>query len=276
MDQEEEIDEHYSEEQFDKFIKALENIPPLRLNRNDPCPCGSGKKYKKCCLEKDLAPSSFSELRLETFEIKTDALTPEESKNNYPPLLEKDEELLADLFHSLHEHPETIDSENCNYFRQLNKLRVTYPNNPVILNYITSGYQLLEWDEKVDELIAETYEKFPDYLFAQTAQANIYLRDGFAEKAFEVLKGANTLKQLYPHRNVFHITEFRTFEYFMVRYLCITENMKQAEVHLRYLEELLEEDDDLLLHAKKLIREANALHNFKARMSHFLRKAKSK
>ena len=21
--------------------------------RNDPCPCGSGKKYKRCCLEKD-------------------------------------------------------------------------------------------------------------------------------------------------------------------------------------------------------------------------------
>ena len=21
--------------------------------RNDPCPCGSGNKYKKCCLEKD-------------------------------------------------------------------------------------------------------------------------------------------------------------------------------------------------------------------------------
>lgn len=23
--------------------------------RNDPCPCGSGKKYKKCCLVKDEA-----------------------------------------------------------------------------------------------------------------------------------------------------------------------------------------------------------------------------
>jgi tetratricopeptide (TPR) repeat protein len=23
------------------------------IGRNDPCPCGSGKKYKKCCLEKD-------------------------------------------------------------------------------------------------------------------------------------------------------------------------------------------------------------------------------
>ena len=23
------------------------------MGRNDPCPCGSGKKYKKCCLTKD-------------------------------------------------------------------------------------------------------------------------------------------------------------------------------------------------------------------------------
>jgi hypothetical protein len=26
-----------------------------RPGRNDPCPCGSGSKYKKCCLEKDEA-----------------------------------------------------------------------------------------------------------------------------------------------------------------------------------------------------------------------------
>jgi hypothetical protein len=25
----------------------------MNEGRNDPCPCGSGKKYKKCCLEKD-------------------------------------------------------------------------------------------------------------------------------------------------------------------------------------------------------------------------------
>ncbi|MFC4354325.1 SEC-C metal-binding domain-containing protein [Chryseomicrobium palamuruense] len=22
---------------------------PTKARRNDPCPCGSGKKYKKCC-----------------------------------------------------------------------------------------------------------------------------------------------------------------------------------------------------------------------------------
>ncbi|WP_409241755.1 SEC-C metal-binding domain-containing protein [Bradyrhizobium sp. CB1015] len=25
------------------------------MSRNDPCPCGSGKKFKKCCLNADLA-----------------------------------------------------------------------------------------------------------------------------------------------------------------------------------------------------------------------------
>jgi hypothetical protein len=27
----------------------------LIVGRNDPCPCGSGRKYKLCCLEKDEA-----------------------------------------------------------------------------------------------------------------------------------------------------------------------------------------------------------------------------
>ncbi len=27
-----------------------------KVNRNDPCPCGSGKKYKQCCMHKDQAP----------------------------------------------------------------------------------------------------------------------------------------------------------------------------------------------------------------------------
>jgi tetratricopeptide (TPR) repeat protein len=30
-----------------------------KIGRNDPCPCGSGKKYKKCCLQKDAADNTF-------------------------------------------------------------------------------------------------------------------------------------------------------------------------------------------------------------------------
>lgn len=31
--------------------KPVENLG-LRIGRNDACPCGSGRKFKKCCLEK--------------------------------------------------------------------------------------------------------------------------------------------------------------------------------------------------------------------------------
>jgi SEC-C motif len=33
---------------------ALETVM-AKPGRNDPCPCGSGKKYKRCCLDKDVA-----------------------------------------------------------------------------------------------------------------------------------------------------------------------------------------------------------------------------
>ena len=35
--------------------KIIENLyEDGKVDRNDPCPCGSGKKYKKCCLNNDL------------------------------------------------------------------------------------------------------------------------------------------------------------------------------------------------------------------------------
>jgi len=33
----------------------MEVMTVKKVGRNDPCPCGSGKKYKRCCLEKDQA-----------------------------------------------------------------------------------------------------------------------------------------------------------------------------------------------------------------------------
>lgn len=30
----------------------------MKTGRNDPCPCGTGQKYKKCCATKDAAAAS--------------------------------------------------------------------------------------------------------------------------------------------------------------------------------------------------------------------------
>lgn len=44
-----------SQERID-FVEQIKNTPkgtplstPHKVGRNEPCPCGSGKKYKKCC-----------------------------------------------------------------------------------------------------------------------------------------------------------------------------------------------------------------------------------
>jgi uncharacterized protein len=31
-------------------------VSAARVGRNEPCPCGSGKKYKKCCIDRSTAP----------------------------------------------------------------------------------------------------------------------------------------------------------------------------------------------------------------------------
>ena len=43
----------FSEEEQKKLYKEQKESTTIRkekkIGRNDPCPCGSGKKYKKCC-----------------------------------------------------------------------------------------------------------------------------------------------------------------------------------------------------------------------------------
>ena len=56
---EEDWDEEEDEEDWDRrrlaalngnnFTSPAHFIAPEKTGRNDPCPCGSGKKYKKCC-----------------------------------------------------------------------------------------------------------------------------------------------------------------------------------------------------------------------------------
>ena len=39
---------------FEKMLRQMKKTgmqaSAVKIGRNDPCPCGSGKKYKKCCM----------------------------------------------------------------------------------------------------------------------------------------------------------------------------------------------------------------------------------
>jgi hypothetical protein len=61
LQEDDEDEEEYEDDEDDEDEEAY---PPLRLapersagrpvSRNAPCPCGSGKKYKRCCLGRDV------------------------------------------------------------------------------------------------------------------------------------------------------------------------------------------------------------------------------
>jgi SWIM/SEC-C metal-binding protein len=34
---------------LEKLLNPSQPVKSDKIGRNDPCPCGSGKKYKKCC-----------------------------------------------------------------------------------------------------------------------------------------------------------------------------------------------------------------------------------
>lgn len=256
-----------------KLFDLLDKLPDIRPGRNDQCLCGSGKKYKKCCIEKDrsLTPRK---IRTETVCIKSDPLTRDEAKNNFPDLTGKDEKILTNIYHTLLEYPDTIDSEDNDYFRQLHLLRAKHPDNPTILNFLINGYKILGMEQKVEDLIQEAFEKFPGYLFAQTDKANLYLDNGDTEKAIEVLKGSYSLKQLYPERDVFHVSEVRALEDVLVRYYCMKQEVKQAEIHLGIMEKVFEEDDPLLQSAKDMVRKTSGLCKLKNGLLRFIRSKK--
>lgn len=47
-------DADYPNDPYDPYYENETYIrPEPKIGRNDPCPCGSGKKYKKCCLAKE-------------------------------------------------------------------------------------------------------------------------------------------------------------------------------------------------------------------------------
>ncbi len=49
-DDEEDDDEDVEEDETDNTTKRkIIDIKTVKTGRNEPCPCGSGKKYKRCC-----------------------------------------------------------------------------------------------------------------------------------------------------------------------------------------------------------------------------------
>ena len=67
----------------------IRSHPPADIGRNDPCPCGSGKKYKKCCLARDAAAEAAPSSTAWLDQAARPATMPDAGLNLHPYALVK-------------------------------------------------------------------------------------------------------------------------------------------------------------------------------------------
>ncbi|WP_201456923.1 YecA family protein [Chlamydia sp. 17-3921] len=93
-----------------------------KINRNDPCPCGSNKKYKQCCLKKEsLTARHTSEGKFKFSATVLSKEDVEKSKESYTklfqrvsaPLATKQKEQLS-KYHTITKNKETINKKALN------------------------------------------------------------------------------------------------------------------------------------------------------------------
>jgi len=121
---------------------------------------------------------------------------------------------------------------------ELERLIATYPQVPTFYNYLSIAYLQSGDLEKATALVREAYRRHPQYLFAKVNYANLCLQHGEIEKVPGIFDHAYDLKQLYPHRTRFHVSEFTGFAWVMCRYFCTIGERKTATLYYQMLKQV--------------------------------------
>src|SRR5262245_26244923 len=118
---------------------------------------------------------------------------------------------------------------------ELERLVTTYPQIPTFSNHLSIAYLAAGDQEKATALVREAYRRHPQYLFAKVNYANLCLQQSEIGKVPGIFDHACDLKQLYPHRTWFHVSEFTGFAWVMCRYFCAIGERDTATLYYQML-----------------------------------------
>ena len=112
-----------------------------------------------------------------------------------------------------------------------------------------------KWD-KAFEVLNQTVEKFPNYIYGKFEMASYYLRRGEYHLALEALSKCKSLKELYPQRKLFHISEWIAFYTVLGRYFVGVQDIPQANFCKKLVEHFDPDADEIDLLAFEIRRAA--------------------
>lgn len=134
-----------------------------------------------------------------------------------------------------------------NRLAELLALIEQYPDVPQLYNFLYTTYQTLKKPGKARQVLEETLERFPDYLFGRIAYASTYLDNGETEPVPEIFDNCFELPLLYPERRRFHISEVLGFHATMARYFYMRGEREIAERYYDLMEQLEPDNPRTLL-----------------------------
>jgi tetratricopeptide (TPR) repeat protein len=121
---------------------------------------------------------------------------------------------------------------------ELERLIATYPHVPTFYNYLSMAYLHSGDQEKATACVREAYRRHPQYLFAKVNYANLCLQQRELGKIPGIFAHTFDLKQLYPHRKRFHVSEFTGFAWVMCRYFCAIGKRDTATLYYQMLKQV--------------------------------------
>lgn len=166
-----------------------------------------------------------------TYEITTEPI--ETAQSGEPPPHVR--EALRDAMNDLHE---AVFKDPARALSQLDVLIERYPDWPLLYNWLAVSYSRLGDTKRAESAARRLYERNPDYLFAKVNYSQFLLRRGEIDAVAEVFEHKFDLKLLYPHRSVFHLSEFIAFCGVMVEYFMRTNEIDAAHSLFDALDEM--------------------------------------
>lgn len=140
---------------LDRYIEKEQALPKIKkIGRNDPCPCGSGKKYKKCCMYKDADLNKIEDITLRSKALE-----------KYPKLrTNQDDKIYINDYYD----EDSIDIDKIIYlglyrFSQYNDSLYFMRNNKALNKNIQHQYLLIAFDKYVDKFNKENLSSNEEY-----------------------------------------------------------------------------------------------------------------
>lgn len=159
-----------------------------------------------------------------------------------PTFMEKEHGITDDLLNWINRlHLDVLKSKPGTADRLI-KLIGKHPRNPQLKNLLVSYYHQTNQSEKAFAFNRKAIEAHPNYFFSKLNLANEYMTKEEYDKVPEVLGENFDLKEMYPERDTFHISEVMSMYKFAVIYYAYTKDFETAHSFLEQMKEIDEDD----------------------------------